>query len=97
MESLLPETPNRALEWSESGVNRTCSAPLGTREAKLLDVTRNAVVRQGWVVNGQPQEVWIHLNGAAPSNQDLYLAPEAGVISVGFFSQLAQYKVTKPA
>jgi len=75
MESLLPETPNRALEWSESRVNRTRSAPLGTREAKLLDVTRNAVARQGWVVKGQPQEVWIHLTGAAPSDQGFIPCP----------------------
>jgi len=29
------------------------------REAleELLDVTHNGVVRQGWIVNGQPQEV----------------------------------------
>jgi len=46
----------------KSEVNRTCSAPLGIGEAAraLLDITHNAVVWQGWIINGRPQEVWIH-------------------------------------
>jgi release factor H-coupled RctB family protein len=58
------------------------------REAleKLLDVTHNSVVRQGWIVNGQSQDVWIHRKGAAPSDQGFIPCPG----SRGDFSWILQ-------
>jgi len=58
------------------------------REAleKLLDVTHNAVVRQGWIVDGQAQEVWVHRKGAAPSDQGFIPCPG----SRGDFSWILQ-------
>jgi len=57
------------------------------REAleKLLNVTHNAVVRRGWIVNGQPQEVWIHRMVLHSLINDLPLALEAMVIPAGSF------------
>jgi release factor H-coupled RctB family protein len=48
-----------------------------SREAlvKLLDVMHNTLVRQGWIVIGQTQEVWIHRKGAAPSYQAFIPCP----------------------
>jgi len=59
----------------------------------LIDVTQNAVVRQGWIVNGQEQEVWIHRKGYSVI-KDSYLALEAGAILVGSFSHLETVKST---
>lgn len=58
------------------------------REAlgRLLDVTHNAVARQGWVISGKAQEVWIHRKGAAPSDQGFIPCPG----SRGDFSWILQ-------
>jgi len=42
---------------------------------KLPDVMHNAVVRQGWIINGQPQEVWAYLAGIALSDQEFTPGP----------------------
>jgi hypothetical protein len=52
---------------------------------EVLDATRNVVVWQSSIVGGQPQEVWIHRKGAAPSDQGFM---QAGVIEVVFFRHL---------
>jgi len=50
------------------------------------------LVRQGWIVNGQSQEVWIHRNGAALSDRRLFFALKAVAISAGSFSHRGMAK-----
>jgi len=61
---------------------------------KLFDVTQNAVVRQGWAVNGRSQEAWNHRYDVTPNNQGFISFPEAGAILVGFFGQLGTVEST---
>ena len=58
--------------------------PRGALE-KLLDVTHNGVMRRGWIVNGQPQEVWVHRRMLRSVSKDLSLALEAVPTSAGSF------------
>jgi len=53
---------------------------------KLLDVTHNAVARQGWIISGKAQEMWIHRKGAARSDQGFIPCPG----SRGDFSWILQ-------
>ena len=55
--------------------------PCGALE-KLLDVM---VVRRGWIVNGQPQEVWVHRRVLLSVRKDLSLALEAVPTSTVLF------------
>jgi len=69
------DTPTIAREGKfKAGGDELNLDPRGALE-KLLDVTHNTVVRQGWIVNEQSKEVWVVRKGAAPSYQRFIPCP----------------------